>query len=91
VSQSGNGYPNSFRDFPLSLQGHTVCSQLSIYRKRLGIFPFKVQLFQGCKSETQPINTKSVAQHFIRYQVFLAAYYKADTKLIVFKMKYMNK
>jgi hypothetical protein len=30
-----------------------------IYIKRLGMFPFKVQLFQGCKSETEPINTKS--------------------------------
>jgi hypothetical protein len=29
----------------------------------LGLFPFKVQLFQGCKSETEPINTKSVVQH----------------------------
>jgi hypothetical protein len=55
------------------------------------MFPFKVQLFQGCKSETEPINTKSVMQHVIRYQVLLAAYYKADTKLIVFTMKYMNK
>jgi hypothetical protein len=39
-----------------------------------------IQLFQGCKSETEPINTKSVVQHVIRYQVLLAAYYKADTK-----------
>jgi hypothetical protein len=30
------------------------------------MFPFKVQLFQGCKSETEPINTKSVVQHVIR-------------------------
>jgi hypothetical protein len=44
------------------------------------MFPFKVQLFQGCKSETEPINSKSVVQHVIRYQVLLAAYYKADTK-----------
>jgi hypothetical protein len=44
------------------------------------MFPLKVQLFQGCKSETEPINTKSVVQHVIRYQVLLAAYYKADTK-----------
>jgi hypothetical protein len=44
------------------------------------MFPFKVQLFQGCKSETEPINTKSVVQHVIRHQVLLAAYYKADTK-----------
>jgi hypothetical protein len=44
------------------------------------MFPFKVQLFQGCKSETEPINTKSVVQHIIRHQVLLAAYYKADTK-----------
>jgi hypothetical protein len=29
------------------------------------MFPFKVQLFQGCKSETEPINTKSVVQHVI--------------------------
>jgi uncharacterized surface protein with fasciclin (FAS1) repeats len=48
--------------------------------KHLGMFPFKVQLFQGCKSETEPINTKSVMQHVIRYHVLLAAYYKADTK-----------
>jgi hypothetical protein len=41
------------------------------------MFPFKVQLFQGCKSETEPINTKSVVQHVIRYQVLLAACYKA--------------
>jgi hypothetical protein len=47
--------------------------------KRLDMFPFKVQLFQGCKSETEPINTKSVVQHVIRYQVLLEAYYKADT------------
>jgi hypothetical protein len=40
----------------------------------------KVQLFQGCKSETEPINTKSVVQHVIRYRVLFAAYYKADTK-----------
>jgi hypothetical protein len=44
------------------------------------MFPFKVQLFQGCKIETEPINTKSVVQHVIRYQVLLAEYYKADTK-----------
>jgi hypothetical protein len=44
------------------------------------MFSFKVQLFQGCKSETEPINTKSVMQHIIRYQVLLAAYYKVDTK-----------
>jgi hypothetical protein len=44
------------------------------------MFPFKVQLFQGCKSEVEPINTKSVVQHVIGYQVLLAAYYKADTK-----------
>jgi hypothetical protein len=44
------------------------------------MFPFKVQLFQGCKSKPEPINTKSVVQHVIRYQVLLAAYYKTDTK-----------
>jgi hypothetical protein len=44
------------------------------------MFPLKVQLFQGCNSKTEPINTKSVVQHDIRYQVLLAAYYKADTK-----------
>jgi hypothetical protein len=44
------------------------------------MFPFKVQLYQGCKSETEPINTKSVMQRVIRYQVLLAAYYKTDTK-----------
>jgi hypothetical protein len=44
-----------------------------MYIKRLGMFPFKVQLFQGCKSETEPINTKSVEQQVIRYQVLLAA------------------
>jgi hypothetical protein len=38
--------------------------------------PFKVQLFQGYKSEAEPINTKSVVQHVIRYQV-LVVYYKA--------------
>jgi hypothetical protein len=48
-----------------------------LYTKRLGMFRFKVQLFQGCKSETEPINTKSVVKHVIRYQVLLAAYYKA--------------
>jgi hypothetical protein len=36
---------------------------------------FKVQLFQGYKSEIGPINTKSVVQHVIRYQVLLAAYF----------------
>jgi hypothetical protein len=41
-----------------------------IYIKRLGIFPLELQLFQSCKSETQPINTKSVVQHVIRCQVF---------------------
>jgi hypothetical protein len=49
------------------------------YIKRLGVFSSKVQLFQGCKSETEPINRKSVVQHVTRYQVLLAAYYKADT------------
>jgi hypothetical protein len=44
------------------------------------MFTFKVQLFQGRKSETEPINTKSVMRHVIRYQVLLVAYYKADTK-----------
>jgi hypothetical protein len=44
------------------------------------MFLFKVQLFQGCKSETEPFNTKSVMQHVIQYQVLLAAYYKAVTK-----------
>jgi hypothetical protein len=37
------------------------------------MFPFKVQLFQGSKSKTEPVNTKSVVQHVIRYQVLLAA------------------
>jgi hypothetical protein len=54
---------------------------LYIYKKRLGTFPFKVQLIQGCKNETTK-NTKSVMHHVIRYQVLLAAYYKADTKLL---------
>jgi hypothetical protein len=27
---------------------------IHIYIKRLGMFPFKVQLFQGCESETEP-------------------------------------
>jgi hypothetical protein len=62
-----------------------------MYIKRLGMFPFKVQLFEGCKSETEPINTKSVVQHVIRYQVLLAAYYIVDTKSIVFTMNYMSK
>jgi hypothetical protein len=44
------------------------------------MFPFKVQLFQGCKSKTEPINTKSVVQHVIWYQVLLAAYYRAHIK-----------
>jgi hypothetical protein len=44
------------------------------------MFLFEVQLFQGCKSKTEPINTISVVQHVIRYQVLLVAYYKADTK-----------
>jgi hypothetical protein len=52
---------------------------LSIYVKHLGMSPFKVRLFQGCKSKTEPINTKSVMQHDIRYQVLLAEYHKADT------------
>jgi hypothetical protein len=39
-----------------------------------------VRLFQGYKSETESVNTKSVVQHVIRYQVLLAAHYKADTK-----------
>jgi hypothetical protein len=43
------------------------------------MFPFKVQLFQGRKSETEPINTKSVVQHVIRYQVLLATYFKPYT------------
>jgi ATP-dependent exoDNAse (exonuclease V) alpha subunit len=51
------------------------------------MFPFKVQLFQGCKSETGPINTKSVVQHVIRYQVLLAAYYKVDIKYSCFLAK----
>jgi hypothetical protein len=57
------------------------------------MFPFKVQLFQGCKSETEPINTKSVMQHVIRYQVLLVAYCKADTKYQVNCVynEYMNK
>jgi hypothetical protein len=50
------------------------------------MFPLKVQLFQGCKSETEPINTKSVVQHVIRYQV-LSAYFKADTK---YKVNYVH-
>jgi hypothetical protein len=53
---------------------------LTLYIKRLGMFPFKVQLFQGYKSETEPINTKSVVQHVIRYKVLFATYYKFDTK-----------
>jgi hypothetical protein len=48
----------------------------NLYIKRVGMFSFKDQLFQGCKSETEPINTKSVVQHVIRYQVLLATYYK---------------
>jgi hypothetical protein len=45
--------------------------ETSIYLKRSGMFPFKVQLFRGCKSETEPINTRSDVQHVIRYQVLL--------------------
>jgi hypothetical protein len=44
------------------------------------MFLFKVQLFLASKSETEPINTKSVVQHVIQYQVLLTAYYKADIK-----------
>jgi hypothetical protein len=65
------------RDFVICRHQYLVSS---VYVKRLGMFPFKVQLFQGCKRETEPINTISVVQHVIRYQVLLAAYYKADTK-----------
>jgi hypothetical protein len=35
------------------------------------MFPFKVQLVQGCKSETEPINIKSVVQRVTGYQVLL--------------------
>jgi hypothetical protein len=59
-----------------SFSSHDILARI----KRLGMFPFKVQLFQGFKGETEPINTKSVVQHVIRYQVLLAAYYKVDTK-----------
>jgi hypothetical protein len=55
------------------------------------MFPFKVQLFQGCQSETEPINTKSVVQHVIRYQVLLAIQGSAVSYVIVFTMKYINK
>jgi hypothetical protein len=44
------------------------------------MFLFKVLLFQGCKSETEPISTKSVVKHVTRYQVLFEAYYKNDTK-----------
>jgi hypothetical protein len=51
----------------------------SFYIKRLGMFPFKVQLFQGCKSETEPINTNHIVDFTthssavcIWYQVLLA-------------------
>jgi hypothetical protein len=57
-----------------------LINTIHIYIKRLGMFPFKVQLFQGCKGQSEPINTKSVVQHVIRYQVLLAEHYKADTK-----------
>jgi hypothetical protein len=59
----------------------------SLYIKHLGMFLFKVQLFQGCRSKTEPINTKSVVQHVVRYQVLSAAYYKADTKYQVNSVK----
>jgi hypothetical protein len=55
---------------------HIILNVISYIYKTL----FKVQLFQCCKSQIEPINTKSVVQHVIRYQVLLAAYYKADTK-----------
>jgi hypothetical protein len=55
---------------PWRVAGQLYFTFTSIYIKRLGMFPFKVQLFQGCKSETEPINTQSVVQ---RYQVLLAA------------------
>jgi hypothetical protein len=59
----------------------SLCTQGDhLYVKRLGMFPFKVQLFQGCKRETEPVNTKSVMQHVIQYQVLLVVYYKAKTK-----------
>jgi hypothetical protein len=41
----------------------------------------------GLQSETEPINTKSVMQHVIRYQVLLAAYYKADTSIVAIVQK----
>jgi hypothetical protein len=36
------------------------------------MFPFKVQLFQGCKSEIEPINTKSVVQHVNNLSLFIS-------------------
>jgi hypothetical protein len=53
------------------------------------MFPFKVQLFQSCKSKRELINTKSVVQHVTRYQELLAAYYKAGGRLCT--VKYRNK
>jgi hypothetical protein len=77
----------SWSVFPSITRGE---SHLYIYIKRLGMFPFKVQLFQGCRSETEPINTKSVVQHVIRYQVLLAPYYKAVTKYCCCRTTYLS-
>jgi hypothetical protein len=53
------------------------------------MYPFKVQLFQGCKGETEPNNTKSATCYMIpiivggilqsRYQVLLVAQDSAVT------------
>jgi hypothetical protein len=64
-----------------NLHAYLICvNPASVYTKHLGMFPFKVQMFQGCKSEIEPINTKFVVQHVIWYKVLLVAYYKAETK-----------
>jgi hypothetical protein len=54
------------------------------------MFPFKVQLFQGCKSEAEPINTKSILQRVIDTKYCWRHTVQPFQMLIVFTMKHSN-
>jgi hypothetical protein len=65
-------YINIFTALVMRNSPHSFVSIIlkhSVYIKRLGMFPFKVQLFQGCNSETEPINTKFIVQHVCQVTV----------------------
>jgi hypothetical protein len=65
-----------------ALRDYDKSQHIDIY-KTLRSVSVQGSAVSGCKRETEPINTKSVVKHVIRYQVLLAAYYKSRYQLLL--------